>query len=72
MLQVLRDGHACKNIHLTSDFHKDLKWVHIFLYSYNGVTFYDTKQVHATNALDASLSGLRAVYNDMVYALPIP
>ena len=57
---------------VTSDFHKDLNWFNTFLYSYNGVTLYDTKHVHATIALDACLSGLGAVYNDMVYALPIP
>ena len=36
------------------------------------VTFYDNNQIHATIALDACLSGLGAVYKDMVYALPIP
>ena len=72
MLQVLRDGHACKQIHLTTDFHRDLHWFNTFLSSYNGVTFYDNSQIHATIALDACLSGLGAVYKDMVYALPIP
>ena len=72
MLQVLRDGHALKHIHLTSEFHRDLNWFNTFLSSYNGVTFYDNNQIHATIALDACLSGLGAIYKDMVYALPIP
>ena len=72
MLQVLRDGHALKHIYLTTDFHRDLNWFNTFLSSYNGVTFYDNNQIHATIALDACLSGLGAVYKDMVYALPIP
>ena len=72
MLQVLRDGHALKHIHLTTEFHRDLNWFNTFLSSYNGVTFYDNNQIHATIALDACFSGLGAVYKDMVYALPIP
>ena len=72
MLQLLRDGHALKHIYLTTDFHRDLNWFNTFLSSYNGVTFYDNSQIHATIALDACLSGLGAVYKDMVYALPIP
>ena len=72
MLQVLRDGHAVKRICLTTEFHRDLNWFNTFLSSYNGVTFYDNNQIHATIALDACLSGLGAVYKDMVYALPIP
>ena len=72
MLQVLRDGHALKRIQLTKEFHRDLNWFNTFLSSYNGATFYDNNQIHATIALDACLSGLGDVYKDMVYALQIP
>ena len=72
MLEVLRDGHAAKHIHLTNEFHRDLNWFNTFLSLYNGVTFYDNNQVHATIALDACLSGLGVVCQNMVYALPIP
>ena len=72
MLQVLTDGHACKHICRANDFHKYLNWLNTYLSLYNVVTFYDNKQVHATFALDACLSGLGAVYQNMVYALPIP
>ena len=72
MLQVLRDGHAAKYICLTNKFHRDLNWFNTFLSSYNGVTFYDNNQLHATIALDAWLSGLGVVYHNMVYALAIP
>ena len=40
--------------------------------SYNGVTFYDNKPVQAVIELDASLTGLGAVFQNMVYALPLP
>ena len=40
--------------------------------SYNGITFYDNKPVQAIIALDASLTGLGAVFHNMVYALPLP
>ena len=72
MLQVLRDGHAAKHICLTNEFHRDLNWFNTVLSSYNGVTFYDNNPIYATIALDACLSGLGAVYQNMVYALPIP
>ena len=51
---------------------KDLNWFNTILYSYNGVTFCDNKPVQATIALDASLTGLGAVFQNMVYALPLP
>ena len=72
MLQVLRENHANKHISLTVDFGKDLNWFNTFLCSYNGITFYDNKPVQAIIALDASLTGLGAVFHNMVYALPLP
>ena len=40
--------------------------------SYNGVIFHDNKQVHASIALDACISGVGAVHHNVVYALVIP
>ena len=72
MLQVLRDNHINKYIRLTEEFAKDLNWFNTFLCSYNGVTFYDNKPVQAVIELDASLTGLGANFENMVYALPLP
>ena len=72
MLQVLKDNHDNKLISLTTDFAKDLNWFNTFLCSYNGVTFYDNKPIWAVIELDAPLTGLGAVFRNMVYALPLP
>ena len=72
MLQVLRDNHSNGHIRLTEDFAKDLNWFNTFLCSYNGVTFYDNKPVQAVIELDASFTGLGAVFQNMIYALPLP
>ena len=40
MLQLLRDNAHNDMIVLNQHFHKDLKWVNVFLQSYNGVTMY--------------------------------
>ena len=72
MLQVLRDNHTSKNIRLTEGFLKDLNWFNTFLCSYNGVTFYDNKPIQAVIELDASFTGLGAIFENMIYALPLP
>ena len=47
----------------------DLGWFDAFLTQYDGVTYYDqTNCLH----LDASLTGLGAVFHNMVYSLPLP
>ena len=68
----LRDNHINGYIRLTEEFAKDLNWFNTFLCSYNGVTFYDNKLVQAVIELDASLTGLGAIFRNMIYALPLP
>ena len=57
---------------LTTEFYKDLRWFKTFLQSYNGITYYDTKKVTGTIYLDASLTAMGGVYQNMVYTLPFP
>ena len=72
MLQLLRDNHAVKKILLNREFFADLTWFRIFLSQYNGVTYYHQTHCHFQMHLDASLTGLGAVFEDMVYSLPLP
>ena len=72
MLQLLRDNHEVKKIILTKDFFLDLGWFDAFHTQYNGVTYYDQTTCHSQMHLDASLTGLGAVFQDMVYSLPLP
>ena len=72
MLQVLRNNYDNRHIWLTEDFAKDLNWFNTSLCLYNEVNFYDNKPIQATIALDASLTGLGAVFQNMVYALLLP
>ena len=44
----------------------------VFLRTYNGVTYYDTKKAHSTIYLDASLTGLGGCFNQMVYTILFP
>ena len=43
-----------------------------FLCLYNGITFYDNKPVQVVIKLDSSLAGLGAIFQNMVYVLPLP
>ena len=58
MVALLRQNHDKNVIQLTPDFARDLNWFVVFLRTYNGVTYYDTKKAHSTIELDASLTGL--------------
>ena len=70
MLQVIRDNYDNRHIWLTEDFAKDLNWFYTSLCLYNGVNFDDSKPIQSTISLDASLTGLGAVFQNLVYALP--
>ena len=72
MLQVLRDNHSSKNNWLTEGCVKDLNWFNTFLCSYSDVTFYDNKPIQAVIELDASFTGLGAIFKNMIYAQPLP
>ena len=72
MLQLLRSHHDSKKFTLNSEFFRDLCWFNTFLDQYNGITYFDNKKPDYTVHLDASLSGMGAIFANMVYALPIP
>ena len=74
MLQFLRHFHTtnASYLPLTTEFRKDLHWFRTFLKSHNGITIYDIRPTSYQVHLDASLSGLGGIYNDLVYALHIP
>ena len=72
MLQLLRDNHEVKKILLNKEFFSNLGWFDAFLSQYNGVTYYHQSQYHSQMNLDASLTGLGAVFQNMVYSLPLP
>ena len=57
---------------LTDEFFKDLKWVQVFLGSYNGVTFYQQSPLHKPIYLDVSLEGLGGCYDNYFHSLQIP
>ena len=71
MLTLLRENFDKKSITVTADFKKDLNWFNTFLSVYNGVSFFQHvtgKVVH----LDACPQGLGAIFDNQVYALPLP
>ena len=72
MLQLLRDNFDKNRIKVTPEFTKDLTWFQTFLISYNGVTFYDIRPLQPQIHLDACLTGLGGVFNNMVYSIPVP
>ena len=51
---------------------RDINWFLTFLPTFNGVTIFDQKPVHASIELDASLEGLGAVWGDQTYAITVP
>ena len=61
-----------RKILLTKEFFLDLGWFDAFLTQYNAVTYYHQSQCHSQMHLDAFLTGLGAVFHNMVYSLPLP
>ena len=72
MFAVLRQDVRLTEFSLDEDYHRDLKWFLTFLVSFNGVTMYNRRPVSDTVYLDASLTGLGACFNNLVYTLPLP
>ena len=60
-------------IKLDQEFHKDIQWFIKFLPTFNGITFFNKKPIEnqKTLHLDASLTGLGAIWNRRVYAATI-
>ena len=53
---------------ITAEFKKDINWFLTFLPHFNGVTFMDKRPIQVTVELDACLTGIRARYDNAVYA----
>ena len=73
ILALFRENSHSKKIYLTPDFYKDIHWFLTFLPSYNGISFIKKNAVDPEQALylDASLTGMGAVWQTCVYATPI-
>ena len=73
MLAVFRQNAHKKRIKLTQEFFQDLSWFLEFLPTFNGITYLVKTEVLGENYvyLDASLTGLGAIWNNRVYSTPI-
>ena len=73
MLVIFRENAHKKRIKLTQEFFQDLVWFLEFLPTFNGITYFNKTEVLSENYvyLDASLTGLGAIWNDRVYITPI-
>ena len=73
ILDLFRINSHLRRIHLTSDFQKDIQWFLEFLPSFNGVCYISKPSIDDSQSvfLDASLTGMGAVWRDRVYATPI-
>ena len=73
-LALFRDNPHKNRIKLTKDFHKDVEWVIKFLPIFPGSTKIFKNDILRVNSLhiDACLTGVGGVWNNRVYAAPIP
>ena len=73
MLNVQREHHDKKIIHLDNHFHNDLKWFRTFAKAFNGtMTFANqSKEVHFEAYVDASLQGIGAISDGEFYTKKI-
>ena len=73
MLTVSRENAQKNSIKLTQDFFQDLTWFLEFLPTFNEITDLVKTEVLCENHmyLDASLTGLGAIWNNRVYNTPI-
>ena len=69
MLDLLRASDKQHKITLTHSFVKDLHWFQTFLPQFNGTAFFDHPKVQGEIALDASLVGVGAHFENAVYAI---
>ena len=70
MLSLLHQNFDNKQIVLTEEFKQDLQWFNRFLQVFNGISFFNytpSKVIY----LDACPTGLGAIYDNQVYALPL-
>ena len=74
ILELFRNNFNKKKIHLTKDFFSDIAWFQAFLPHFNGATTFNKPQVGGGIPLylDASLTGIGAIWADQVYSAPVP
>ena len=72
LLEFLRSMEDRGQEDLTVEAKRDINWFQKCLPTFNGVTFFDQRQVDGAIELDASLQGLGAVWGSQIYALSIP
>ena len=73
ILAMFRGASHKQKIYLNKDFHADIDWFLQFLPLFNGITFIEKNVVDDTQSLflDASLTGMGAVWRDRVHATPV-
>ena len=70
LLHQLRLSHMNRYIPVTSDMKRDLNWFLNFAEKYNGKTLYVLEDIFSEHVqLDASLSGMGAVFGNKVYTV---
>ena len=74
ILPVFRNNSHKNRIKLTKEFHKDVEWFTNFLPFFSGSTKIFREEASYINSLniDACLTGVGGIWNDRVYAAPIP
>ena len=72
MLDVLRASHKLQRFKLSLEFHKDINWFVKYLKQFNGIVLFDIPEKPHHVYVDASLTGVGAVYGVRVYSAPIP
>ena len=73
ILAEFRSNYQSRTIQLSEEFHKDIQWFLTFLPTYNGISYIHKSRLDVGQSLylDASLTGMGAVWRNRVYATPI-
>ena len=73
LIDLFQNNSHLKTIHLSDEFHRDIKWFLTFLPTYNGISYICKHRLDNGQSLylDASLTGMGAVWRNRVYATPI-
>ena len=74
ILSLFRESAGAKRIHLTQEFFMDLDWFITFLPKFSGSSKNFKSNIREMNSLhvDACLTGIGGVWNNRVYAAPVP
>ena len=73
ILAVFRNNSHSKTMELSEEFHRDIQWFLTFLPGYNDISYINKHRLDIGQSLylDASLTGMGAVWRNRVYATPI-